>query len=636
MQANTTAEESQERIITMDKGSRFTAPADWKMKKFDNHLQMMIPEEEFSIYFIELANPVDIQKAVKKAWKSIQPVFNLAPLKEIFPIATDDWEKAYFAIYSDTNEPDIIMAMARIYAGYAYICLVQAKSATYASRSSELMLMYESWKPRGFTSAQLNQRSAKNWNECDVQEFEKFIAQGMREFQVPGLTIAIIHQDGKIPYKKAFGVKKWGEHDPVTLDTPFMIGSITKALTTFLMAKLIDAGKITWDTPLTHLLKDFSLADPALTQRLRIRDTVSASTGLPPRDISWILKFNNVKPEDRLAEMKSLSATTEFGKKFQYSNELVMTGGYAAACAYLSEGNLETAYAAAMQEFVFEPLQMKNTILKVEDALKRGAALPHAREFNGNLCAIPLELEGAVYSVAPAGAVWSTVEDLTHYLLAEMNNGILEERRVINENTLLERRKPGIRMSDTAYYGLGLVNYEVQGLNFVGHGGGTLGFSSHLFFIPEKGIGMVILSNAYAAHPFLQAIQQKFLELTFNAKVQAQTILESAIQERAEIVKKQQSTISLELKDFSERDKLLGEYYSDIVGNMKLIKSNDRYELEFDNWKTEVGSEEHAGKKNLVIVSPPWCGLFKLQFNTDQTQLNLDFFHEKYNFTRIK
>ena len=74
-----------------------------------------------------------------------------------------------------------------------------------------------------------------------------------------------------------------------------------------------------------------------------------------------------------------------------------------------------------MKELVFDPLQMKRTVLKVKDALKLGAALFNDNNFDSKLCKIPLSWEGFAYSIAPSGAVWSTIEDLSPYLLVEMN-----------------------------------------------------------------------------------------------------------------------------------------------------------------------------------------------------------------------
>jgi CubicO group peptidase (beta-lactamase class C family) len=295
--------------------------------------------------------------------------------------------------------------------------------------------MAGSWKPLGFKETTLSNNKAKPWTATDTHFFEKFIVDSMEKLKIPGASIAIIHKNGHAIYKKGFGVKQLGCNEQVTTDTLFMIGSITKPLTTFMMGMLVDRKKLSWETPVTEILHDFSVDDMDLTQRMNIRHSVSASTGMPQGGFECLFK-SRVKPEDRLLEMRAMKPTTSIGETFQYSNYLVMAGGYAAAHAYNSEMGLEEAYNVAMKKMVFDPLAMKKTVVRAEEALQRGAALPHGLDFNGNLCEIPLHLEAFAYGVAPAGAIWSTVDDLSQYLLTEMNNGTLNSTRVITEAAL--------------------------------------------------------------------------------------------------------------------------------------------------------------------------------------------------------
>ncbi|MDF1678048.1 MAG: serine hydrolase [Legionellaceae bacterium] len=135
---------------------------------------------------------------------------------------------------------------------------------------------------------------------------------------------------------------------------------------------------------------------------------------------------------------------------------------------------------------------MNHTVLKLSDAMARGAAFPHSINFDGERYALPMQFESACYSVAPAGAIWSTTTDLANYLLLEMNEGHLGGEQVISKEALLERRKPGIAMSKYQHYGLGLIRSKVQGLDAVGHAGATMGFSSECVCFLKK--ALVLLS----------------------------------------------------------------------------------------------------------------------------------------------
>ena len=637
---HTETRKSPDTTVKMKSGSAFTVPASWQAKDHKNYIEVAASENDVSIYFLELPATDNLEKITTEAWKQIHPHFDLKLAQELSPSATDSWEKMYQIVYAvPTSESRFVMAIVRIFKDKAYLCLVDGTLAGISRRGAELTFMVESWKPVGFKETQLNYNEAKVWTEADAQAFEKFVSDSMQKLKIPGASIAIVSRDGKSIYKKAFGIKQLGSEDLVTVDTPFMIGSITKPLTTMLMATLVDQKKLSWDTPVTKILPDFCVADAELTKKLTIRHTVSASTGMPRGGYECIFKYKGIKPEDRLLEMKEIKPTTKIGETFQYSNYLVMAGGYAAARACIPEGDLENAYAVAMKRFVFDPLQMRKTVIKPEDALMLGAALPHGLDFNGQIGRIPLDIERFAYGLAPAGAVWSTVGDMSKYLLAEMNNGVLGDKRIMSEESIMERRKPGIRVGEKSSYGLCLMVSNEQGLDMVGHGGGTMGFSSDLFFLPEKGIGMVVLTNASFVHYFLYAVKQKFMELTFSAKPCSEETVAAMLQEREKSVKRNHDLISLDPVDTKWIENVLGEFSSDRLGFAKLRRTADGkgYEMEFEEWKSRVGSEvEKNGKKILVLIDPPsYCGT-KLLVEDSGNKLVFDGGQERHDFIRVQ
>lgn len=625
--------------VKMKSGSTFVSPTSWKVQEFKNHVQLIGPENDLTVFFIELPITTNsLENIVIDAWREVLPDFDLKPSQEISPPTTGNWERMSQIIYdTPTSESRIVMAIVRTFKDQAYLCLIDSKMAGLSRRGAELNIMFETWKPVGFQETELAAYETKNWTEADNQNFEKFVSKAMQKLKIPGAAIAIVGQDGTSIFSRGFGVKQLDLSDPVTINTPFMIGSTTKPFTSFLMAMLVDQGKLAWETPVTDMLTNFSLADLDLTQKLNIRHTVSASTGMPQGGLESLFKYNGIKPEDRLLEMKRMQPTTKIGETFQYSNYLIMAGGYAAARAHIHNGGLEEAYARAMKDFVFDPLQMKNTVIKTEDALQLGAAFPHGLDFNGHLCEIPLNIEKFAYSLAPAGAMWSTVEDLSHYLLTEMNTGVYNGKRIISEECILERRKPGIRMGEKSSYGLGLFLSNDQGFNMVGHGGNTMGFSSDLFFLPEKGVGMVVLTNKYFANSFLSAVKQKFLELSFSIKSRADEMLNFAILQQEEALKKKRESISRESTATAWIEKLIGEYSNSKLGSAKLISAanGEGYELEFKEWKTSLGSEiEKNGNKLLVLIDPPSYGGIKLQIEDNGNSLVLELGQEKEYFNR--
>src|SRR5690606_2174266 len=220
-----------------------------------------------------------------------------------------------------------------------------------------------------------------------------YINQLMPEFKIPGMVIAIV-QNGEIVHTNAFGVRELGEDDPMTVDTHMMIGSSGKSLTTTMMATEVDDGLMTWDTPVVDILPQFQMADEELTQDITVKNLVCACTGVPRRDFEFILRADELSAEDVVESLATFEVFTDFGEAFQYSNQMVATGGYAAAAAGGAEwGDLFDGYAALLRERVLVPVGMPNTTMYFDEVIARGEyATPHALRVGFEY--VPMDIEG--------------------------------------------------------------------------------------------------------------------------------------------------------------------------------------------------------------------------------------------------
>jgi CubicO group peptidase (beta-lactamase class C family) len=123
-------------------------------------------------------------------------------------------------------------------------------------------------------------KKAHTLDATRLASLEAFIEDGRRAAKIPGVAVAIV-QGGKVVFEKGFGVRELGKNDPVTPSTLFRIGSITKPLTSLMIASLVTAGKLDWNTHIAELYPSFVLGDADLTKRLTMRDALSARTGIP-------------------------------------------------------------------------------------------------------------------------------------------------------------------------------------------------------------------------------------------------------------------------------------------------------------------------------------------------------------------
>jgi hypothetical protein len=287
-----------------------------------------------------------------------------------------------------------------------------------------------------------------------------------------------------------------------------------------------------------------------------------------------------------------------------------------------------------MSDLVLRPLRMNDTFLRQEDALRGEPAAPHAMGFDGRVHNIPISMELSVYSVAPAGGIWSTAPDLARYVLLELANGRLPGGELlISEEALLERRRPGIKIDDKNSYGLGLIISNESGLRVIHHGGNTLGFSADMYFLPDSGFGAVVLTNAYAAIEFLAGIRQKIRELVFGAEPRAEKIVETAKMAKGDFLTRLQTRVKTDAESTAWIGEILGTYRSTKLGGARISTTDHGYRIDFDEWSSNLAAEiQMGGDRLLRLISPPWAGAMKMLVRDGE--LVLDAAQMKYVFKK--
>jgi len=476
---------------------------------------------------------------------------------------------------------------------------------------------------------------AHPWSKKEMEAFTDFIEESLEACKVPGAAVAMVNREGTILYQQTFGVKSLQTQEPVSIDTPFMIGSTTKALTSLLIALLVDKKYLQWDTPLTDLLPEFCTGSEALTKSVTIQASASAATGMPRRDFDFIFRYKGISAEDRLQEMCTMCPTTEENETFQYSNYLYMAGGYAAARSYEATGSLRQAYINAMKNLVLSPLSMTHTIFSLQEAVDLGCAKPHSWTETGAMVEVPLEVEECVESVLPAGGAWSTITDMTRYITMELKEGQIEDSPYISVENLMQRRTPSARIANKMYYGLGLMVQDEQGIEIVQHGGNTMGFSSDMFFLPKSGLGMVILTNRRAGSGFSASIRQKFLELTFSMPSTATKMRGSFVGAYQQMIHMLWEKVSFKPKDLTSIHTLVGSYKSEALGTMEIRESSlGHFQAITKDWTLTIGLEiKEENVHFLVLKESPSDGTFRFLVQSDGS-LMLDGGQTNYIFIR--
>lgn len=318
--------------------------------------------------------------------------------------------------------------------------------------------------------------------------------QAVSDFNVPGVGIAVV-AGGEVVFAEGFGYRDLEEQKPMTADSLFAIGSTTKAMTATLLGMVVDEGELAWDEPLTRYLPSFRLADPMITARITPRDLLTHRSGLPRHDLVW---YNNnaATRGEMVARMAHLELTADLREKFQYNNLMFMTAGYLAG--QLSGATWEEALRARL----FEPLGMERSNFSVADSQEDpDHALPYRENDDDELERIPFR---SIDLIGPAGSVNSSVREMSHWLLFNLQGGRAGEAQLINPSTLADIHSPHMsvnampapqtKVSQRAY-GMGWMVEVYRGHRRLQHGGGIDGFVTSVMFFPDDDLGLVAFSN---------------------------------------------------------------------------------------------------------------------------------------------
>lgn len=612
------------------RGSSFELPADWSLERGDGLLVVQDPDRELKLWMRDIEGETGLE-AIAAAWQRAVPGFARRIDDVASPPASQGWDSITKVSYEVAAEESRgVAAMLRAKDGIAYVLLVDGSLPALQRRNAQLMQIVGSMRAPGFEAASLAGKQAGALEEAMAASLDAFIEEARGASRVPGAAVAVV-QGGVTVFERGYGTRRSGTDQPVTPETAFMIGSVTKPLTSLMMAVLAERGLFGWSTPIRDVLPGFSLASPELTGRIEMRHSVCACTGLPRQDMELLFEFDGVSPEARLAQLAAMQPTTGFGETFQYSNALVSAGGFAAAHALAPRATLVDAYDKAMRETLLEPMGMASTSFNARAATRGDHARPHGLNVRGGYVELPLSYESFVEAIAPAGAVWSTASDLARYLRLELSGGRLPDgTALISESGLLERRKPWMRIGPDSAYGLALVVSDAGGLRSVGHSGGTFGFSAAMLFWPEHDLGLAVLTNAQSGHAFINAVGKKLLELALGIDLGAGRMLEHQLKRRDESAARELARMTLP-PDPSWIAPLLGAYENEALGKLAVRAQGDGYVVDVGEWKSEVARHDEAGQSTLVLVGPP---LARLKLQVRGGDLLLDAGQQKYVFRR--
>jgi CubicO group peptidase (beta-lactamase class C family) len=590
--------------MTTTNGATFMAPVGWNVTVGANRVVLAPPEEDSRLVLVDVQAP-DAVAAIAAGWASYRPDAN-RPLRLVTPQATfNGWiERHVFNYETSPNEKAVVYALAWRAGPDWTVTIVEASRSTFQKRNTGFSLIVGSLRAKGYHREMFSGRKAHPLDADRIALLTSFVRDVIQQFGIPGVGLGLIDR-GKVVFEGGLGLKTLGMPGPVDADTLFLAASNTKAMTTLLLAKLVDEHKLQWDQPVTEIYPSFRLGNADTTRQVLVKHLLCACTGLPRQDFEWLFNYGAATPASSLASLGAMQPTTHFGEAYQYSNVMAAAAGYIAASVINPGQELGAAYDAAMRSKVFAPLGMSRTTFDFAKAMSGNFASPHGDDVDGKTILASMDINYSIVPMRPAGGMWTSARDLTNYLQMELALGVLADgTRLVSQESLLERRKGQIQMGEDTAYGMGLVINTRDDIPVVHHGGSLFGYKSDMMFLPDHGVGVVILTNSDTGGHLTGLLRRRLLEVLFDGKPTAVEQAKVALAQRAANIAKNRERLVVPA-DAAVVGKLAARYVSPTLGELRIRAQDGSNVFDFGTWRSAVASRRNDdGTTSLISINP--------------------------------
>ena len=585
-------------------GATFKVPAGWSIVTGKDMVILEPPETDTHVAIVD-SEAADAKTAVAAAWAAYKPEAK-RPIKLVTPRpAREGWdERQVFDYETSPNERAAVVAFA-MRAGKAWTVLIlDGTDPTVEKRGAPIGMIFESLRPKSYQRESFAGRKPQPLDAARIAQLKEFVETSMKELGVPGASIALI-DGGKIVYEGGFGVRELGKPEKVDENTVFMAASNTKGMTTLLLAELVDEKKLKWDQPVIDVYPSFKLGDADTTKKVLVKNLICACTGLPRQDLEWLFEFKNATPASELALLGTMQPTSKFGEVFQYSNLMAAAAGYIGAHLVYPNKELGAAYDEAMQEKIFDPLGMKSTTFDYARALAGNHATPHGDDVDGKPSVAAMAINYSIIPARPAGAVWTSSHDLIRYVQDELALGKLPDgKQLVSAENLLTRRAPQVLLGEDSSYGMGLIVDRKYGISVVSHGGSMSGFKSDLYFLPDSGIGAVMLTNSDTGGMLTGPFGRRLLEVVFDGKPEAAgDVAAHAATYKAALAKERERLVVPAAPALASG--LAKQYSSKELGELAVLTQGGVTTFDLGEWKSSVASRKNDdGSISFITIDP--------------------------------
>jgi CubicO group peptidase (beta-lactamase class C family) len=441
-------------------------------------------------------------------------------------------------------------------------------------------------------------------------DIDAYVERVMKTFDVPGVSLSVV-KDGKVVLAKGYGVRKLGEPARVDAQTLFGIASNTKVFTAVALGLLVEEGKIGWDAPVIQYLPWFRLSDPYVTKELTVRDLLvhRSGLGLGAGDLLWWPASTYTRPEIA-RRLKDIPLATSFRSAYAYDNVLYLVAGEV----------IEAVSGKSWEDFVtariLKPVGMNTSNVRHSAAVSgANVAATHA-PVDGKLLVIkPFDSD----NTNPAGGINSNAEDMAKWLMVLLSRGKLADgSRLFSESTFRQLTSmvtpmgvPQLPAELAALqpnflgYGLGLNIVDYRGRKALMHTGGLPGYLSKVFWIPDAGLGIAVLTNQESSAAFdsiVYRVADQYLGVTpvdwaaaYVTVRDRQRAATEAQEKKVAAARAASSTPSLPLAGYA------GTYRDAWYGDIVIENAGGKLVMRFSKTPSLVGDLEHWQHDTFIV-----------------------------------
>lgn len=351
--------------------------------------------------------------------------------------------------------------------------------------------------------------AAVTGQDANIEKIDDYLMSVKGKVPSPGFSVVVVQND-KIVFTKGYGVEIAGTNNPMTENTSTAIGSFTKSFTALAMMQLVEKGAVKLDDPVQKYLPWFKTANEELSKKITIRMVLGNSSGLPSRDLfNQSVNRLDYDMEKIVRGLSSCILSGNPGQSFEYSNE-----GFDVAGVIIEKVS-GMKYEDYIQKNILDPLEMSKSTTDYRKFEELKVLYGHIFD---NEKAIPAKKSTTLSYLAAGSEMRCSAENIGHYLIALMNDGIYNGNKIISQKSIDEMWKPAISFPGFSkdlgfdgkdwYYGMGWMSADISGRNLIFHGGSTTTMTSFTAIDKENKLAVSILSNGGALDSYRFSINE--------------------------------------------------------------------------------------------------------------------------------